>query len=312
VRVNRGICKLIAETGGNFNDYRLYLIARAHFSGRSGIFSINELCDILNLHYGYTSLSRLPGNDRKGFIRRTKPVFDGSFLFSPLSDGRYRIESERKILSRLGKVKRSSWFLAVDIDIILSRRKFADFCVGTMLAGNKFRANRNIAQQCGCTVRRIQYATSRNHRSRLFHKQYNHVEVKVGSHTDVMRTRAHLLAEHGITSPLPRRMSPRDWVLTLNAPNSYRAIVLSGVKGRKAQATGIIAQRKDESWFTMQRDEKVKRRQYIEEKPCRWHFNEKKYDFGRYITDHSMQFDRDTISDGKRMPRANVCAEVVA
>ena len=143
-------------------------------------------------------------------------------------------------------------------------------------------------------MRRIQYATSRNHKGNKFQKQYNFVEVTIGSHKEVTRVRANLLREHGITSPLPRRVSPRDWVLRLNAPNSYRAIVLSGVKGHKAQPTAKTV-RKEDSWYVPQPGERLKRTLFIDDTPCKWYFNEKLYNYGRYVLDHSIQFDRDTV-----------------
>lgn len=290
MRVNRGIIKLVKSSGGDFNDYRLYLIARAHFGHRSGIFSLTEFLDILHMHYGYKSLHRQPGNDRRGFASRIIPMMTRSVLFIELPDGRYRANSERRLMVQV-RAKRTSWFQIEDENTMLSKRLFADFCVGVLLAGNKFRANKNISNQLGCTVRRVQYATSRNHKGFTFHKQYNYVEVDAGSYNEVMRVRANLLREHGITTPLPRRINAREWVLTLNAPNSYRAIVLSGVKGHKAQPT-VKTIRKEDSWFQMRPEEKRIRHLYIEETPCKWTFNEKRYHFGRYITDHSVQFDR--------------------
>jgi hypothetical protein len=98
------------------------------------------------------------------------------------------------------------------------------------------------------------------------------------------------------TSPLPRRVSPRAWVLRLNAPNSYRAIVLSGVKGHKAQPPTKTV-RKEDSWFVSQPGELLQRTLFIDDSPCKWYFNEKLYNYGNYIIDHSIQFDRDVVSD---------------
>ena len=136
VRVNRALIKLVKQTGGDFNDYRLYVIARLHFRFRSGIFSINELLDLLHLHYGYKSLHNQPGNDRKGFLKRLLPVLHKSVLFTPLTDGRYKANSERKLMSTVAHAKRSGWYEIPDINTLLSRRLFADFCVGCLLAGN--------------------------------------------------------------------------------------------------------------------------------------------------------------------------------
>jgi hypothetical protein len=289
VRVNRALIKLVKSTGGDFNDYRLYVIARAHFASRSGIFAINELLDLLNLHYGYKSLHRLPGNDRKGFLKRLLPVLASSVLFTPLSDGRYKANSERKLLSRVAKAKRSGWYEFDDINILLSRRLFADFCVGCLLAGNKFRANKNISNNLGCTVRRVQFATSRNHKASTFFKQYNYVEEITGSFTEVMRHRAILLNVHGISSPQPFYAKERHcWILRLNAPNSYRSIVLSGVKGHKAQPPEKTV-RKEDCWFIPKRGQRDEANLLFKEVKNEklWTFNERLYDSTRYIRDHS-------------------------
>ena len=291
MRVNRGIVKLLLRNRTDLNEYRLYTLARTAWEKRSGIFSLDEFCDLLFFTYGYKSLHHGAGNDRYRFKKKLSKQFSSSLLFVPLSDGRYRTRSERAVLFT-AREKRSGWYeLPDDPSILTSRRKFTDFCMGTLVAGNKFRANRNIAQFCGCTERRVQYATSRNHRGSTFHKQYNYLEVSTGSYEEVMRERAILLNEHGITTPLPVRLTKREWVLRLNAPNSYRALVLSGVKGHKAQPTDITVckERSKEKWF-LPVQEKGRRRRKGYYNPDRWSFNEKVYRYGSYILDHSQQF----------------------
>ena len=296
VRVNRGIVKLIHRSGTDLNLYRLYIIARTHFAFRSGIFSLEEFCDLLHADYGYKSLHHGVGSDRRKFIRKTAAQLRTSQLFTPLTDGRFRIRSERTILTLETREKRTGWYEIPEPRAILSsRRKFADFCIGAMLAGNKFRANKNISKIVGCTGRRIQYATSRNHKGSTFFKQYNFIEDISGTYEEVMRHRAILLNVHGITTPLPKHSSRGVWAVRLNAPNSYRAIVLSGVKGRKAQPP-VKTVRKSDSWFIPRNAEKDEQLNLFKKSHTRdWIFNEKLYTSGTYLLDHSRMFDRGGI-----------------
>jgi len=289
VRVNRGVVKLLMKNGTDLNEYRLYSIARTAYADHSGIFSLEEFCTLLHLEYGYKSLHTGIGNHRHDYKKKFSKLFSNSILFTPLPDGRYRITAEKTVLF-IAHEKRSGWYDLPDDAILKSRQKFTDFCMGTLVAGNKFRANKNIAKYCGCTERRVQYATSRNHKGSTFHKQYNYVEVSTGSYEEVMRERAILLSEHGITTPLPVRVTKREWVLRLNAPNSYRAIVLSGVKGHKAQPTTVTI-RKEAKWFLPIQENDAKHGRRKIHNPDRWRFNDRTYHFGRYILDHSHQFD---------------------
>ena len=279
--------------GGQFDDYRYYVIARHHFAQRSGIFSLDELCDLLHREYGYASLHHRPGNDRRRHMRRLAAILGDSFLFVVLPDGRYRANSERGLLSRYEKGARNGWYNLPDHTLLSSRQRFFDFCVGTLLSGNKFRANKNISSYCGCTVRRVQYATSRNHKGELFIKQYNFIEDFTGPYEEVLQFRAVLFNVHGISSPLPVRYKG-EWVLRLNAPNSYRSNVLSGVKGdrafqaRQAQPT-VRPSRKEECWFIPVRVKKERQMKLFKDPVYdkRWFFNTKVYNTHRYVQDHS-------------------------
>ncbi len=293
IRVSRGIIRLMKQMGGQFDDYRYYVIARHHFSKRSGIFSLDELCDLLHTEYGYESLHHRPGNDRRRRIKRLSALLGGSILFTVLLDGRFRANSERGLFLKYDKKARNGWYDLPDPTILSSKQRFSDFCVGTLLSGNKFRSNKNIASYCGCTVRRIQFATSRNHKGDLFIKQYNFIEDFSGPYEEVLRFRAELFNLHGISSPLPSRYKG-EWVLRLNAPNSYRSNVLSGVKGDRAyqasQAQPTVQQvRKEECWFIPVRIKKDRQLKLFKDPLCekRWFFNIKVYNTDRYVQEHS-------------------------
>lgn len=284
IRVSRGIIKIVKQMGGNFDDYRYYVIARHHFALRSGIFCLDELCDILHAEFEYKSLHRKPGNDRRRFKARLAKILEGSILFTLLEDGRYKTNSERRLLSRYNQGSRTGWYEVNTPTILCSQRLFFDFCVGSLLAGNKFRSNKNVAKYCSCTVRRIQYATSRNHKEHRFHKRYNFIEDFSSTWEDVQKFRAILLNVHGITSPEPVKIKG-EWLVRLNAPNTYSAFVLSGVKGDRAQPT-IRPVRKEPCWFVPVK-EKNRQLKLFDDFQKRWFFNEKIYTADRYVQDHS-------------------------
>jgi len=292
VRLNRDLVKIVYKYC-DLEAYRLYVIARLGYSSRSGIFSLDELCDLLHQGYGRASLHRRPGNGRRRYQDRLAELLGGSLLFTALQDGRYRANSERAVVARFQKGTRHGYYTLPDASILASKRQFFDFCVGMLLSGNRFRANKNISKYCGCTVRRVQYATSRNHREELFRKQYNFIEDFSGTYEEVLQFRAMLFNVHGISSPLPVKRSG-EWVLRLNAPNSYTASVLSGVKGdraykaRQAQPT-VRPGRKEERWFIPIREKKAGQMKLFKDpaRDKRWFFNTKVYTADRYIQDHS-------------------------
>lgn len=286
--------------GAGIDEYRYYVIVRHNFSHRSGIFSLDELCDIMHSDYSYSSLHNGPGNDRRRYKQRLREMFVESFLFTPLDDGRFKINSERKLLIQYNGGNKTGWYEINDSSILASQKAFFDFCVGTLLSGNMFRANKNIAKYCGCSVRRIQHATSRNHKNKRFRKTYNFIEDFSGTWEDVQKFRAILLNVHHITSPLPFKKKGQ-WHVRLNAPNTYSACVFSGVKGHKAKPTESPL-RKEECWFipvkeikdlkrNMKKNKRPRKTKDIETdteiSAKRWNFNERVYNADRYVNDHS-------------------------
>ena len=285
IRVSRNIIKLVRGLGSDLEDYRYYCIARHHYSLRSGIFSLDEFCDLLHTEYDYASLHRRPGNDRKKFKARLVAIIKESVLFSELLDGRYKANSEKGLLSRYNKGhNRTNWYEVPEKSILSSKKQFFDFCVGSILAGGRFQANKKTAESFGVTKRRIQYATSRNHKNSLFIKRYNFLEDFTGTYEDVEKFRAILFNAHGITSPLPRKHK-REWVMRLNAPNTYRANTLCGVKGDRAQPLKADV-RKEGCWF-IPAVEYNKQLNLFETEDKRWFFNDRLYTLDRYVQDNS-------------------------
>lgn len=286
VRIGRNTVKIALRQDGSLDCYRMYVIARYHFSGRSGLFSFDELCDVLHQHYGYRSLHKRPGNNRKDFYRKWYPALSGSVFFRQAPDGRLVTISERKLLVKYSGNTKSGWF-QVPPQYLMSKGEFFDFCVGIMVAGNKFRCNNNIARQFNCTKRRIQTATSRNNKSGIVRKQYNYINDISGTYKEIERFRAALFNDHKISSPRPFRRDSK-WVLRLNAPNSYHCFVLSGVKGDRAQPTEQKVRKKEKCWFEPINGKKHTQLDLFKpEIHKNWIFNTSEYTMGDYICAHS-------------------------
>ena len=96
---NKNLIKMLFKIGRPEAEcnYRFYLIAKKHFYNRSGIFSIDELLDLLHKHYNYKSLHHSSGNNRSRYREKFIALFRESVLFYELQDGRFRICSERKL-----------------------------------------------------------------------------------------------------------------------------------------------------------------------------------------------------------------------
>ena len=285
IRINRNLLKVVYRHGENMENFRLYTIGKCYFACRSGIFSLDEFCDILHRDFSYKSLHKRPGNKRKIFKTKLLETFRSSFLFRETTDGRFILNSERRLLQIYKGTSKSSWYEVPDCSIVLSKREFTDFCMGMLLSGNKFRSNKKLAEYCGCTVRRVQLATSRNHRQKTFIKQFNFIDDFTGTKQEVQRVRAKLFNVHGISSPKPVPYKG-EWILRLNAPNSYRSFVLSGVKGFVAQPPkqGV---RKGECWFKPVRQKEKQLRLFGDESK-RWVFNRKVYSINDYLVDNSI------------------------
>jgi hypothetical protein len=290
IRLNRNIIKILLRTDDISDNksvieiYRFYVIARAFFSGRSGLFSLDELCDILNKKFDYKSLHNRPGNKRTVFKKKIHEMFSNSILFEICPDGRFITTSEKKVLKTYQNTDKSSWYQVPDINILRSKGNFRDLIIGVLVSGNKFRSNKNIAKQCKCSVRRIQKATAKNDASGLVKKQFNIIVDASGTKKQIERLRAELFNIHGISSPLPFRYKD-EWVLRLNAPNSYRCFALSGVKGfSNAQPTK--QDYKNVCWFVPfpQKNSQLK---LFGRNFKRWYFKKDVYDLNNYVRDNS-------------------------
>lgn len=291
IRVNRNLVKVVHSQKQGLESYRFYCMARHAFSHRSGIFSLEEFCDLLFSVYGYSSLHKKAGNKRKKYKLKFDELFSNSILFRPASDGRFIAISDRKVLLKFRTYDKSSWYELPDINILASKGKFNDFCIGILLAGNKFRSNSKVAKYCNCSKRRVQQATAANHKNTYFRKQYNFIHDYTGSAKTIKRLRGELFLIHGISSPHPIKYKGQ-WMLRLNAPNTYKTFVLCGVKGHITQPTKE-APRREVCWFKPVKpfnSERKNNKRRISKKlsvygdePQKWVFNESVFNLDSYV-----------------------------
>jgi len=80
--------KYMLKSGVDLKAMRLYVIAKHHFSYKSGIFSLDELVDLLHA-YGYRSLHNKTGNKRAAMKNRLQTMLIDSGLFRKAPDGRF-------------------------------------------------------------------------------------------------------------------------------------------------------------------------------------------------------------------------------
>ena len=131
-------------------------------------------------------------------------------------------------------------------------------------------------------------ATSKNDKSGFIKKQYNFIDSFTGTKQQVTRIRAELFNVHGISSPEPVKYKS-EWVLRLNAPNSYRCFALSGVKGwNNAQPTK--RDYKNVCWYVPvpQKNKQIK---MFGDDYKRWDFRQGVYNIHEYTRDNSVFLD---------------------
>jgi len=220
-------------------SYRFYLIVQRHFYRKAGRFTLDELLDILHVHYNYRTLHHEPGNNRTKFKNPLRELFNTSMLFKKLPPWKdrpnvdlYRIVSEK----RFGDRRRAVYVPVNDTDL-KSKRGFVDALLGVVMDGNNFKGIERTAEQTGYTPRRVQQAVRRNNESGRFIKVNNLVIVE---HSDTARKvedlRFKLYHFHGINTPEIIRVKHRGgretFVLAVYAANSYYRGDSEGHKGQ--------------------------------------------------------------------------------
>jgi hypothetical protein len=215
IRYYKQLVKLLFSLGENIGNYQLYWIAKLHFNNRSGIFSINELIDVLYASYNYTSLSYNKGNKRSKFSCDITRRIENSILFEKLSDGRYKYITERKLIN----INKSSVIEGQLYDL-QSREAFVDIMIGCIAAGNSFKSYRTISEQTHFSQSRCVKALARLNESQRILKFNNYILVKQAKLLAIQQLRKDLIRNHGIKTPEPIKYNG-TYIFCVYAPNSY-------------------------------------------------------------------------------------------
>jgi len=235
------------------HNYFFYLVAKRHFYGRSGIFSLDELMDVLAAHYGHKQLHHRPGNARKRYRDHLRGELGRSILFRARPDGTFSIISENKL-----GFKHSLRFQVQDADL-LSKRAFIDAILGVIQAHNTFKSYERTSKQTGFTPRRIMAANKRLGASGRLHKRHNLILVAERPRSiDVEGLRQEYFIEYGISTPAPVKCRYRGkethW-LAFYAANSYTLRDVLGNKGmghfrdRKSERRLKLIDEREQNYF---------------------------------------------------------------
>lgn len=260
------------------NNYRYYLIAKIHFYNRSGLFSLDELLDLLHEEYNFKTLHHRPGNNRHKYKRKFRAQFKQSILFVQLSDGRFKYIPEKRINPDFTY---SKTLLVYNSDL-KARRTHLDACLMVLYSGNQFKSYQAIKNQSGYTIKRIQESIKRNVSKGRLKKINNLVFSNLLSYRlkkEATRVRAKLLHHHGIATPEPFKYKGRFYLL-LYAANSYFStdIVDKGVRANNH----LTFVNKAKCWF--------KRLSRLFKKDCNlWLFQEENFNFEKYLNKYGFK-----------------------
>lgn len=214
-------------------NYRYYLIAKCHYSTRSGIFSVEEFLDLLHTHYNYTCLHHGQGNSRAKYRKRFLTLFHTSVLFEMLSDGRFKYVPEKKIIGS------KSWRFSSRIELaatdLQSGKLFTDRIIGIISSGNYLKSYQTMAEETGFTRRRCINAVKQNEKDQKFIKVHNFILTKSSQYlSDINAERRDLLSYHNIHTPQPVKYGGK-WHLCLYAPNSYVTVSFNAELTKQTQ-----------------------------------------------------------------------------
>jgi hypothetical protein len=225
--LNRQLLKsLVKRDRREIEAYRFYIIARKHFSRRSGVFSINEFLDVLQVEGYSRTLHHGPGNNRMRYAARLRNIFNSSMLFEQRRDGRYRARSMRRHFGY-------STMFPCPPEALKTKRAFTDFCTCVLISSNGMKSREITAEQTGFTVSRIDYAIKRGQAAGYLEKQNNIIIAQSSDDKQALqRQRGRLLAVHGIATP-PLFRFKNQYHVGIYAANNYRVDV-SGEKGNSA------------------------------------------------------------------------------
>lgn len=283
--LSKDIIKACLESGESIETLRNWVILRKDCNGRSGLFTLQDNISVLK-NRGYKSLNN-KSNVNKFNVARSE-MFYNSILFTPLKNGLFKFNSEKKVLINY-KGNRSTVKYKIPESYLNNKRLFLDFCIGVYAAYSGF-GNKRVAEAFKITGRRVQTATSRNDTEGLFLKEQRKVLEFFPDSSQALKM-AYNLKEQGIISSKPFQFN-KDYAISLNTSNKITPLVLRRVNGKSRKVSGHTqrTERSVERWF-----KPVFQGKGIRDIKCYWEdklnakvlmFNESVYKLGDFISKH--------------------------
>lgn len=285
-KLSKDIIKLAIENK-EIETLRLWTILRTIQHGRSGLFTLDDLVDILLADFGYKSLKRTPKNatNIKKFKKQKYKKLRNSIFFTYSNGDLFRINSQKKLLINY-KGNASTQVFTMPGFTISSSRAFMDAYIGIVLTNTRY-ANETSGKIINCTPRRIQQATARNHESGLFPKQHRKI-IEPFATLEKAKAKQLEIINHGIfvNDPFPYK---GGYAIAVSTSNQYTANVLRRFKGKlsKREYTQGTTPNKLKSAFRGRGT--TENRYYYEEKlngKC-LEFDRRHYSLNAFILDHS-------------------------
>lgn len=153
-------------------NYNLYMLAEVYLHFKNGVFSIDELIDVIREKLGKKSYGSKTNID-KHRKQLYKVLINAPLFFKYLGGKQFRIISNRKVLNSLGDSKyntRYQYFPLIEKNnsknFILNRKVFLNYCISTFLLCNKGYSNEQVAKHFNISLYRVQLATKANNEKR--------------------------------------------------------------------------------------------------------------------------------------------------
>lgn len=158
----------------SLNLLRLYYIANTHFYNKSGVFNIDQLCDILAVRYGHKSLLKNRGGNKSKYKKTLVKIFRSCpLLFIESKDNIFRCISKRRIHKKRNK-KRN-----INPDLLhkKNKRELYDLFIGSISDGLTV-DYKTLSDCTGLTQARVCQASRGNHQKRHIYKINNEIIIK--------------------------------------------------------------------------------------------------------------------------------------
>jgi hypothetical protein len=267
-QVNLSLIKDIVRTD-SLDNLHYYLIIKNYYFQRSGLFSIDELLNLLHANYNYKTLSTNPGNQRARYKKQLEPQLDTSILFRRVPDGRYIINGSRQFQFRKNK---KIQFLYSDLS---TSRQFFDGLIYGIVTSRPFAGITETAQILKVSDRRISYGIDRLIKTGRIKKIQNLIIPETPaqeSKKSINKLRYTLFKEHGILTPKPVFFKGVRY-FALFWKNSFY----------------VAGSQKEDRHLKLTQDFPLTLISDAFNKYRLWQFNSQSYSFDRYIEDYGFK-----------------------